>query len=538
MLVTDSATTQETVNSIKTPTITITGTPITVTTISSGGGGGVHGSGGSGVPPPLPVVTQSQNSTTVSDLAPLGTVTLQLQNRTLQVTETELTPNYTILSINGEHYTLYPNTTVPINNSLIYIQLNKLNFPTGGRHTVSLAFSVAGQPSPTELFEIGYIPSYSSAATGQKVMMQVAVQNIWTGAEHLTLNSPSSFLGNLSFSANNLTINPGESVTTNLQFKPSSSVGYGLYILPISIVSMTSAGINSKETQYISIDIINKSSTKPYTATQINLINNSQTASGVIQVFNPKNATLTNTSLVTVIPAGVVSNISSINAYGLQNNVTFVNGTYVIDWYLGYVSSRQPSYAYFTLDHPSSIPRLAFIQNKLVPIASRPQQHTISISNLYLPTLYTNSTGRISIYAVYTNATPQKVTFSLNAPPGITIVNSTRSINATLNESINETFQVITGPDSGTFLLNLRADAPGGSVNQTVPVFVIPKPVFTVTIPSTVTNLPPVSTGNIETVIGVVAAAAIIGYAISKNPEQVTQGRTGFFTQEHKGPDK
>ncbi|MDE1768556.1 MAG: hypothetical protein KGH62_04250, partial [Candidatus Micrarchaeota archaeon] len=469
----------------------------------------VHGSGGSGVPPPQPVVTMSNGNATVSDIAALGSVTVTLDNKTYQISDVDLHANYTILNINGQLYTIYPNTTIPINNTLLYLRLLQLQFPYGGRHSVSFSVYHAQQPSPTELFGINYLPTYTSTKVGEITQSQLEIQNTWSTPEYVTLAAPQSFAGVILFSANSLYLTPGQSVSVNLEIRSGQDVQPGVYIVPIQISSTTAAGINTKETEYLSMDIYNGSSAVPSTATQINLLNNSHSITGTILVQSANNTGISNTMLQTILPIAVTDNISNIKAYGIQNNVSIVNGQYVIDWYLNYLPKHQQAYAYFTIDNPTSIPGVAFLKNTLVPTTLLQKRQSVNIVGVYLPTLYVDSSGKITVTGIYTNSTAQKVTFTLKGPSDIPIQNATQVINATLNQTITSTFTVQIGNITGTRLFYLDVSTPSGTnINDTLPVFIIQKPQYSITVPTNAASLSPQLQKNLE--LGAIAAVAII----------------------------
>ena len=496
-------------------------TPITTTTtISSGGGGGtvIQGSGGTGVPAPQPVISKSNNTYTISDLAQANKISLDINNTHLEVVGGAVNKNSTTIYISGTQYTLYPNSSVAINGSLLYVKLVNTTYPKLGRRSVSLFFGVAGQPSPTQLFGLNYLPSFTSINNNQGTQLQLNIKNIYNEPEEISFNAPNAFPGSIAFSANTIYLEQNKSVTVSLQFNPDAGVPPGLYYVPVTITSTTVGGVNNKETQFLAFRIKNTTSSTPYASTQITLINDSQTISGVIQVYGYPDRNLTNTTLITTLPSSIVANISDIKTYGLQNNITVVNGTYVINWDVSYIPKGNSAYAYFTVQRPISTASVVFIQNKLIPFApsQKPANSSdVSILSIYLPTFYTNSTGSVNVRALYRNATSGLVTFTLTGPSGIVIQNATQTVNASLGQTLNRSFGIVSGPNIGTLILELHVSAKGANLEQNLPIVIISNPKYTIGI-SNVSSISQSLVKGIEDAAVIIVIITAVGYAAYK----------------------
>ena len=58
---------------------------------------------------------------------------------------------------------------------------------------------------------------------------------------------------------------------------------------------------DSRRTQYISFDLANSTGSTPYVSSEVDLINNTQTASGIVQLHSPPNQGINNVTLQTTV---------------------------------------------------------------------------------------------------------------------------------------------------------------------------------------------------------------------------------------------
>jgi hypothetical protein len=131
---------------------------------------------------------------------------------------------------------------------------------------------------------------------------------------------------------------------------------------------------------------------------------------------------------------------------------------------------------------------------------------SVSIIRISVPVFYTDSTNRVSVYAIYSGNASQYVTFRLNSPQGVTVYNSIQTVYATPQEEMNRTFEVATGGSTGTLELNLTVTTPGANLTYPMPVFVLEKPQFTI-------SVPPSATGYLLPA-GALVAVAVAAYLI------------------------
>ena len=99
----------------------------------------------------------------------------------------------------------------------------------------------------------------------------------------------------------------------------------------------------------------------------------------------------------------------------------------------------------------------------------------IRIVNFSLPSLYTNSTAKVSADVLYTGTGPQTVSFYLTAPPGITVSNASQYTDALPNMLISKSFYITTNKNTGTVILTLYIDTKGSNLTYSLPLIVLAK---------------------------------------------------------------
>ena len=449
---------------------------VTAPSKSNGGGssGGTTGTGGSS--PSVPIIVKTSNSCyIVTNLAQLNSLNVSINKVNFKITENYINPNGAGILINGQSYELVVNNTYNISNSTVTVKLANVSYlPI--QHTITLQLCSIQQSIAPQV-ALTYRPVYATAQPEENILSQLNMQNTGVQPQSVIL-SIGAYPNLLTLATNKTYLNSNQNVSIELMFQSQQNVTPGTYNIPISILSNATSGQKSEQTAYVLFAIQNKSMNKPSYSSQVDLItysqNYSNTASGIIKINSPRNSSLSNISLRTTMPISIANNISQIVAYGLNNNKTMVNGNYVINWYASYIPSGQSIYAYYTVNKLSNLSSLDLIRDEFVPTTSNQEQNILRLINIIIPIFYANSTGYLTAYVQYKGIVTQRVLFSLTAPSGTTIYNSTQTVNASPNQIINRSFGIKTGTGLKMMILNLSISTAGGNITYTLPINILP----------------------------------------------------------------
>lgn len=202
--------------------------------------------------------------------------------------------------------------------------------------------------------EFLYIPIYMTAQPNQSVVSQLTLKNTGTFTAYVNLS-----IGGLNnifvLSTNSISLPAGQTTSISLLLKSNLTSTPGGYYVPLN-VHVSSGNYSSYQTKYITVVIQNRIAGQPYVSSQIVLTNNTNIASGTIQISSPKNKSIQNLTLKTTIitPDSSTINASQIITYGLDNNVTIENNSYVITWYIRNIPAGKSVYAYYTITKPAN----------------------------------------------------------------------------------------------------------------------------------------------------------------------------------------
>ncbi|MDE1762285.1 MAG: hypothetical protein KGH78_03790 [Candidatus Micrarchaeota archaeon] len=377
--------------------------------------------------------------------------------------------------------------TYSVNAFATYTVGNNLNTS----NTATTSYSVVPSPSPsagggpppstnpiTAIPQLRFTsaPLFTPVSSAKPVLSQLGFENTGSSAEILKLSLPSSFNNFITLSTNTLYILPGQQVSAQLFVSPNASVPSGTYIVPLTL-NLNVSGVYTTQTEYFSFNLYLPSNKSIEVINQIILTNNTNNAYGIVQITNPTSQPATNIILQTLIPLAAADSVSDISTTGLPATVVDPPGFYTITWQIPSISPKSAVYGYYTISQPRSQKLLQAIQN-VIAIPSPPGPASIlKVVNIAFPTFYTNSSGNIQIFALYTGTTPQPISFTLTAPSGVRLINSSQILLATPNQLLSPSFNIITSSSQGTYLLNLYITAHGFNASYTLPLIVLNKPV-------------------------------------------------------------
>ena len=448
---------------------------------STGGGGG--GGGGGGIEQPA-ISKTSAGCYVIRNVTQLGTFNLALGSERARVVENFISPTQAGISINGASMLLQPNETYSIasmQNSTVSL-LNISYLPI--EDTIEL--EMCGPPSAeSQGVAFSYIPVYVTLPEGGSLLSQLVISNSGKQAETVNL-SAGGYGSMLSLPESSISINPGSSVSMQVLFNDSHGIGPGRYTIAFNMTAVSSAGLVSKTTEYITLEIAPAQPSGLTYTDQLDLLNSSREATGILQLTAPPNGSISNIIVKTTIPPQVANSLSEITAYGIENNKTLENGTYAIDWRVDYIPAGQSVYAYYAIARPENTSDLNQIsQGFILPVSNGPNR-ILKVINIDIPTFYSNSTNRLTIYALYTGNSTSKVSFDLLTSSNATIPDSEQSFLVQPDHYVNASFYVITGEEPGTLAMNLSVETQGESIYYPLSVIVFPKPQTTITFPTTV----------------------------------------------------
>ena len=348
-----------------------------------------------------------------------------------------------------------------------------------GSSTATSSFYIAPPPTavPAPPAHISAVPGVSlvsaplivSSAVGSSSLSQLSLINTANTTELVNITVAKPYSSLVHISASSFYIKPNENIAVQLAFIANSTLKPGIYTIPINI----SASIKNKTrsiTEYMQFYAYSKQNSS--ITSQIVLANNTNIANGILKITNPTNKTLFNVRVSTMLPKGLVSNISEITAYGLINNITESNGYYIINWLVPYLPSGASTYAYYSITKPQNQVLLATIQNLMeVPSYVKPAS-TLRIININVPTFYVNQSNKIIVSELYTGTAMQTITIQLLAPPGIVVRPGLVIVNASPNEVLTQVFNV-TSPSAGTVMLSLYFAMQGYNTTYSIPALVL-----------------------------------------------------------------
>lgn len=489
-----------------------------------GGGGGVTGGGGGLGGPSIPTVIRTNSTCFVAtNIAEYNTFDLNLTTG-LKVTENFINPDGAGVTVNGQLYTLSVNSTYRILNSTVSIRLINVSYlPI--QHTVSLQICSI-QQAPVPQAALTYKPIYVTAQPGETLLSQLDLQNPGSTPESVSLNVGSN-QSLIVLSTNNIDLSAHENVSIQLMFQSAQNAKPGTYDIPIDIIS-TINGTKTERTIEIIFVIQNKTVNLPSYSSQIGIANYTTNytniATGIIKISSPSNFSISNVSLKTTMPLPVANSISQIIAYGLNNNVSVVNGNYLINWYISYIPAGQSVYAYYTVVRPSNEVSLTQIKNKFGTLPPNQKQNILKLINIIVPVFYANSTDYVSVYVLYKGIVTQRVIFTLNTTQGVTVLNSPQIANASPNQIINKTFAIAVPQElKGPLILNLSVRTAGGNLSYILPIGILPSTIST----TIIQKQPPYVPITIDILI-IVIAALIIFFIIYRKRRKKPKEKKGL----------
>ncbi len=465
-----------------------------------GPGGGASGGIGVGGGTFKPTVSILNNTCyAISNLTTPDFATVTFTTGSFNIRANFISPTSAGVTINnGSSYDLFVNTPVSISKTSSYnyslllenisyipavhtLVLHLCSNPTNpALENVTTTFQQGSQQAqqsnlvtPMPQLYLTFMPVISDLIQGFQSISNIGVQNLENFAETVTVSVPSTFSNLVSVSYKNVVLSPKQSLAISILFNATGGVSPGTYLIPINITT-NSSGRSTTQTEYISQTVFPNTADQPIVLNQINLINNTQAMSGIIEVKSPQSKNFSGLVLTTVIPPGIAKNISDISTFGINATVEESRGSFDILWHLDSLPANSTVYGYYSIKHlmSQSQVQLRYAQNILVQPSQVTPNQVLKALNVEVPTMYVNSTSTIHAKVFYTGVKRGEVTFTLSGPTSQSIFNSTQTFNVTPNSYVYANFGV--RPNStGTLSMNLNVSTQGLSVNYPVVALVL-----------------------------------------------------------------
>lgn len=329
----------------------------------------------------------------------------------------------------------------------------------------------------TPQLSIPYIPIYTALFLGKESLSEIGVKNPSTLPEFVNISVDKFYSNLIVLSTNSIYLQPNETLYVQFVLRAhNNSAVVATYSIPINLSITQIGGKHSTVTERIALTIKNTSSEQPGLLNEITLINSTNSTTGTIEISSGTNRSIKNATLATYLPSSVADNASGIKTYGLQANVTQIDGQYRIYWFVPYLPAGEVIDADYQIPSLENQQFTSQIRDILtIPSVLRPTS-IIRVVNFSLPNFYTNSTERISADVLYTGTSMQEVYFYLTGPPGVMVYNSSQVVNATPNELLSRDFVIKTGGNSGTLIFTLYVDTEGANTTYSLPIIVLQNP--------------------------------------------------------------
>ncbi|MCL5404302.1 MAG: hypothetical protein M1125_00460 [Candidatus Marsarchaeota archaeon] len=384
----------------------------------------------------------------------------------------------------------------------------------------SLNYTVRALPTPAPpKVSVTVLPEFSvmsypfavSLYNGGSQSYLIDMRNNANVTEYFNLSVPTPDGKFINLSAYKIAILPKQTVGISALISAPSDASPGQYEIPINITAYINHTY-AHELLFTTLNILNYSTGLP--AVSITLSNNTNDASGVVEITNPTGSNMTNAVVKTMLPKPIAHMQQQISAYGLPYSIGTENGSYVITWYVSSLPKLSSTYGYFSISNITSQTLLTQVSG-IVSVPSVPTSTSLlRIIDINVPEFYANSTNLISATIFYSGTATQQISAYMSGQAGVRIYNASQYANATPNSAVQFNFPVRIS-EAGTQLLGFRASTSGANITESIPVVVLPKQVST-TVPPTVTTVKPsiVTAKNIASYVEIAAIILIIAIII------------------------
>lgn len=379
------------------------------------------------------------------------------------------------------------NVTQVVGSYAVYVDLGYLANRTfereaegiSGYRVVNLNLAYTGQQSRVSTIpdlKVASIPLLAYLSARSNFISQLDLS--YNGSLPVTASIlyPSTFSSMLSFSTRTIYLLHNQSLGSSMVFSPQTQAYETTYIIPVNISATQTGEPKVGINRYVQFSVFNYSNSSASVSEQAILYNDSQSADGTLQIDSPANYSLYNTKAELIIPTSAARYISQVSASGASAQITGSSSGYSINWNVGNLQKGQDVYLYYDIAKLSNFSALSDSQMLLTSTTMPSQQNVLKLSKTFLPTLYTNATGRMQVTLFYTGVASGRAVFYLPSVNGASVLNSTQVVNIYSNKLVERNFDIETNNFTGTVLLKMYVIA--GGINSTFffPLVILQRP--------------------------------------------------------------
>jgi hypothetical protein len=361
------------------------------------------------------------------------------------------------------------------------------------------------QPLPPKTIgELGFsnLPLFIGMVRGSSITTQIGLMNNGSRPLWVNFSLPAFTAVGLSLTATSVLLLPKQGQSVGVSLMTTNSTQYGTYVVPIGITATPINGTPTKQSLYLDFRVSN-SSFKNTVTQSISLLNYSKQASAAIQIRNPSNQTLYNSTLQLELPLFTARSKASIVPSGLAANVSLQDNDYLITYYIPVIKPGETLYAYYTIKNVTGPEYLSSASSTFVAQASK-LNNTLRIIDISVPTFTVGQKGWINVTALYVGPLEGNASFGMGGPSSVSISNPFMAYHIFPNMVLNPSFMINPINVPGTYLLTLYTSAPGANQSYSIPIVVLQNSSYTGTV---------AHGGGI-----VVGNGALLEYLYSQNP--------------------
>ncbi len=343
----------------------------------------------------------------------------------------------------------------------------------GGVTTGSTTPTTTPPPTTIGAALLSIAPLFTDIFLSKTALTSVGFTNAGSYPVWVNATVAAQSFGSIALSSNAVYLLPNSSVVIQAAIHVNPGATAGSYVVPINLTVSAQGHASARRTLFLSVYIQGDVSSPTAIAESASLSPGSKEASGSVIAYNPTSKALYNATLSLQLPVSVASSANSIVLYGASGSVIVRNNAYLLQWLVPQVAPFSSYPVYYTIINATNthflMSPLASFTVPSVAIVS-----PLRIFDISIPTAYTGQAFQISLSAIYVGSAPENVTFALQAPPSVGVLNPVQVAYALPNSEMRPAFNITPILQSKTYILTLAVY--GKNVNQSfsLPLVVLP----------------------------------------------------------------
>ena len=351
----------------------------------------------------------------------------------------------------------------------------------------------AASVPPTPIGNISFteFPLLTTMVNGSSSILPLRIYNNGTSPIWVNITNYFNETVRLSPSARNIYLLGHQGLRTDILASVNRTVSEGYYVVPLNISVSAPSSKLVLEHLFLGISVRNRFHLNPAIFNNLMLENLSRDASGQIDVTNPYNTTLFNSTLSLMLPLSAVNTSSDISLAGAVGNVSVFGSDYLLQWRVPEILPNQNYSVYYTLSNvqnPDSLQSFitTFAQPSTIP------ESVLTLLDVDVPIFYVNQSDSISVTTLYVGADQENISFYLLAPSTVPVINPKVAFHAYPNMVLAPQFNISGIKTPGTYMLSLEVVGHGINHTYSIPIVVLPaKPaVAPSSVPTALPSLP------------------------------------------------